>query len=68
MGAENSMDVQTPVLENMVVGGSPVFEDLTKQLDKIVEQPLLGPKAKFPTGGSSRPSVLVWDYIDQRYS
>jgi hypothetical protein len=27
-----------------------VFEGLTKQLDKIVEQPLLGPKAKFPAG------------------
>lgn len=27
-----------------------MFEGLTKQLDKIVEQPLLGPRAEFPTG------------------
>jgi tubulin gamma len=47
------MDVQTPILENMVVGVPPVFEGLTKQLDKIVEQPLLGPKTKFPTGWDS---------------
>ncbi|KAE8849451.1 hypothetical protein PTNB73_04799 [Pyrenophora teres f. teres] len=45
---DDSFDVQTPLLENMVVGVPPVFEGLTKQLDKIVEQPLLGPKAKFP--------------------
>ncbi|EOA90461.1 uncharacterized protein SETTUDRAFT_45648 [Exserohilum turcica Et28A] len=45
---DSSLDVQTPLLENMVVGVPPVFEGLTKQLDKIVEQPLLGPKTKFP--------------------
>jgi tubulin gamma len=45
---DSAFDVQTPILENMVVGVPPVFEGLTKQLDKIVEQPLLGPKAKFP--------------------
>lgn len=47
---DSSLDVQTPLLENMVVGVPPVFEGLTKQLDKIVEQPLLGPKTKFPAG------------------
>ena len=47
---DSAFDVQTPILENMVVGVPPVFEGLTKQLDKIVEQPLLGPKAKFPAG------------------
>jgi len=47
---DDSFDVQTPILENMVVGVPPVFEGLTKQLDKIVEQPLLGPKTKFPAG------------------
>ena len=43
-------EVQTPILENMVIGVPPVFEGLTKQLDKIVEQPLLGPKVEFPAG------------------
>ena len=47
---DSSFDVQTPLLENMVVGVPPVFEGLTKQLDKIVEQPLLGPRTKFPAG------------------
>jgi hypothetical protein len=46
-------EAQTPILENMVIGVPPVFEGLTKQLDKIVEQPLLGPKAEFPTGTSA---------------
>ena len=50
---DNSLDVQTPILENMVVGVPPVFEGLTKQLDKIVEQPLLGPRTSFPAGWSS---------------
>ncbi|KAI4934610.1 hypothetical protein J4E85_002468 [Alternaria conjuncta] len=47
---DSTFDVQTPLLEKkkMVVGVPPVFESLTKQLDKIVEQPLLGPKTKFP--------------------
>ncbi|KAF1946020.1 tubulin-domain-containing protein [Clathrospora elynae] len=48
MDASSSLDVQTPLLENMVVGVPPVFEGLTKQLGKIVEQPLLGSKTKFP--------------------
>lgn len=43
-------EAQTPILENMVIGVPPVFEGLTKQLDKIVEQPLLGPRAVFPAG------------------
>lgn len=43
-------EAQTPILENMVIGVPPVFEGLTKQLGKIVEQPLLGPRAEFPTG------------------
>ncbi|KAF2628376.1 tubulin-domain-containing protein [Macroventuria anomochaeta] len=42
------LEAQTPILENMVIGVPPVFEGLTKQLDKIVEQPLLGPRAEFP--------------------
>jgi tubulin gamma len=46
---ENSFEeVQTPLLENMVVGVPPVFEGLTRQLDKLVEQPLLGPLTEFP--------------------
>jgi hypothetical protein len=48
--ADSAFDAQTPLLDNMVVGVPPVFESLTKQLDKIVEQPLLGPKTKFPAG------------------
>ena len=41
-------DVQTPLLENMVIGVPPVFEGLTRELDKLVEQPLLGPRTAFP--------------------
>lgn len=47
---DNALDAQTPIVENMVVGVPPVFEGLTRQLDKIVEQPLLGPKSEFPRG------------------
>ena len=47
---DSSFDVQTPILENMVVGVPPVFEGLTRQLDKLVEQPLLGPKSEYPRG------------------
>lgn len=50
---ENAHEVgesQTPILENMVMGVPPVFEGLTRELDKIVEQPLLGPRAEFPAG------------------
>jgi hypothetical protein len=50
MAVEGGLDAQTPILENMVVGVPPVFEGLTKQLDKLVEQPLLGPKTEFPPG------------------
>jgi len=50
MEAAGDFDVPTPLHENMVAGVPPVFEGLTKQLDKIVEQPLLGPKTNFPTG------------------
>jgi tubulin gamma len=49
-GVDSSLDVQTPLLENMVIGVPPVFEGLTRQLDSIVEQPLLGPKSEFPRG------------------
>jgi tubulin gamma len=52
MEADSSFDAQTPLVENMVVGVPPVFEGLTKQIDKIVEQPLLGPKTRFPPGGT----------------
>lgn len=47
---DDALDAQTPIVENMVVGVPPVFEGLTRQLDKIVEQPLLGPKTEFPRG------------------
>lgn len=47
---DNSFEVQTPILENMVVGVPPVFEGLTRQLDTMVEQPLLGPRSEFPKG------------------
>jgi hypothetical protein len=47
---DSSLDAQTPILENMVVGVPPVFQGLTRQLDKIVEQPLLGPRSDFPRG------------------
>lgn len=49
-GMDQALDVQTPILENMVVGVPPVFEGLTNNLDKLVEQPLLGPKTEFPSG------------------
>jgi hypothetical protein len=42
--------VQTPIVENMVVGVPPVFTGLTRELDKLAEQPLLGPRADFPPG------------------
>jgi hypothetical protein len=47
---EGALDAQTPIIENMVVGVPPAFVGLTKQLDKIVEQPLLGPRNDFPRG------------------
>lgn len=47
---DDLLDVQTPRPEDMVIGVPPVFEGLTRELDKIVEQPLLGPRAKFPPG------------------
>ncbi|CAO2651826.1 Nn.00g001090.m01.CDS01 [Neocucurbitaria sp. VM-36] len=69
MEADSSFDVQTPILENMVVGVPPVFQGLTKQLDKIVEQPLLGPKTDFPAAsftfarkdvsGNRRPQAIA---------
>lgn len=40
--------VQTPLVENMVV--PPVFKGLTKELDKLAEQPLLGPRTDYPPG------------------
>lgn len=49
-GTHEVHEAQTPILENMVIGVPPVFEGLTKQLDKIVEQPLLGPRTEFTTG------------------
>lgn len=56
----NSLDVPpSSHPDNMVVGVPPVFEGLTRELGKIVEQPLLGPKAKFPpaTFGFARKDV-----------
>jgi hypothetical protein len=40
--------IQTPLAENMVV--PPVFKGLTKELSKLAEQPLLGPRMDFPPG------------------
>jgi hypothetical protein len=42
--------VPTPLTENMVV--PPVFKGLTRELDQLVEQPLLGPRADYPPGKS----------------
>jgi hypothetical protein len=58
---DNALDAQTPIIENMVVGVPPVFEGLTRQLDKIVEQPLLGPRSDFPKGraSSTSPCLIV---------
>ncbi|KAF2822196.1 tubulin nucleotide-binding domain-like protein [Ophiobolus disseminans] len=66
---DSSFDVQTPILENMVIGVPPVFEGLTRQLDKIGEQPLLGPKSDFPrasfayarkdVSGNRRPQAIA---------
>jgi tubulin gamma len=41
-------EAQTPLLENMVVGVPPVFQGLTREIDQLGEQPLLGPKAEYP--------------------
>jgi hypothetical protein len=54
---ESALDAQTPIIENMVVGVPPAFVGLTKQLDKIVEQPLLGPRNDFPRGSLF---ILSW--------
>lgn len=59
---DDALEVQTPILENMVVGVPPVFEGLTRQLDKIVEQPLLGPRASYPAGTAIPLSVLPATY------
>ena len=66
---DHADEVQTPLLENMVVGVPPVFKGLTKQLDKIVQQPLLGPRTTFPTAsfayakkdvsGNRRPQAIA---------
>ena len=50
MNELSAFDVPTPILENMVVGVPPVFEGLTRELDKLVEEPLLGPRTDFPAG------------------
>ena len=42
-------EAQTPLLENMVIGVPPVFEGLTREIEQLVEQPLLGPKSAFPS-------------------
>ncbi|CBX98667.1 hypothetical protein IAQ61_007715 [Plenodomus lingam] len=69
MESAGRFDVQTPMIENMVVGVPPVFEGLTKELDKIVEQPLLGPRTNFPAAsftftrkdvsGNHRPQAIA---------
>ena len=56
---DTAEEVQTPLLENMVVGVPPVFGGLTREIDQLVEQPLLGPKTDFPTG----MCVQVWDTV-----
>jgi hypothetical protein len=55
---DSALDAQTPILENMVVGMPPVFQGLTRQLETIVEQPLLGPKSEFPKGKGMM--VVLW--------
>jgi hypothetical protein len=65
MEADSSLDTQTPVVENMVVGVPPVFEGLTKQIDKIVEQPLLGPKTRFPAGETNSANSECASCVDQ---
>ncbi|KAF2729380.1 tubulin-domain-containing protein [Polyplosphaeria fusca] len=68
MEADPSPDlVQTPLIENMVV--PPVFKGLTRELDKLVEQPLLGPRMDFPpaafafakkdVSGNRRPQAIA---------
>jgi hypothetical protein len=53
--AASDITVQTPLLENMVV--PPVFKGLTRQMDKLAEQPLLGPRTEFPAG--KKPFVFM---------
>ncbi|KAH7092204.1 PLC-like phosphodiesterase [Paraphoma chrysanthemicola] len=48
MNTDSSFEVATPIYENMVIGVPPVFGGLTSQLDKIAQEPLLGPKSLFP--------------------
>lgn len=62
---DDALDAQTPIVENMVVGVPPVFEGLTRQLDKIVEQPLLGPKTEFPRGTDCM-LIEVHQFTDMR--
>ncbi|KAF2867676.1 PLC-like phosphodiesterase [Massariosphaeria phaeospora] len=67
--ADSVEELQTPLLENMVVGVPPVFEGLTRQLDKLVEQPLLGPWTEYPApaftfarkdvSGTRRPQAIA---------
>jgi hypothetical protein len=47
---DSALDAQTPIIENMVIGVPPVFTGLTRQLDKLVEQPFLGTRSDFPKG------------------
>jgi hypothetical protein len=68
MDVDSSLDAQTPILENMVVGVPPVFEGLTKSIEKIVEQPLLGPKTRFPAGENLNVIPACAVCIDQLYS
>ncbi|KAF2181903.1 tubulin-domain-containing protein [Zopfia rhizophila CBS 207.26] len=67
-GIENTPEtVQTPLLENMVV--PPVFKGLTRELDKLAEQPLLGPRTEFlnpvfafaqkDVSGNKRPQAIA---------
>lgn len=50
MEMDNAFDVHTPLLGNMAVGVPAELKGLTKQFDKMVEQPVLGPNTKFPAG------------------
>jgi tubulin gamma len=63
---DSALDAQTPIIENMVVGVPPVFEGLTRQLDKIVEQPLLGPRSEFPRGRSISLQCLAKQVLMRR--
>ncbi len=60
MGDDPRPTVEGSILEN-TVGVPPVFTNLTRQLDKLVEEPLLNPKISFPAGRTPQDVCqIVW--------